>query len=126
LIGYIISPRRHYTERFPDALRDLSKWISEGRIIRNFHVVEGLEKAPEAFNMLFTGGNTGKLFVLAFSCSANFAALTPRFLELYGFLDSMHNSEQFKTWMPSGIVVDLTVWIAKKDNRREKLIVTRR
>jgi NADPH-dependent curcumin reductase CurA len=26
-------------------------------------VVEGLEKAPDAINMLFTGGNTGKLIV---------------------------------------------------------------
>jgi NADPH-dependent curcumin reductase CurA len=26
-------------------------------------VVEGLEKTPEAINMLFTGGNTGKLIV---------------------------------------------------------------
>ena len=25
--------------------------------------VEGLEKAPDAINMLFTGGNTGKLIV---------------------------------------------------------------
>jgi NADPH-dependent curcumin reductase CurA len=26
-------------------------------------VVEGLERAPEALNLLFTGGNTGKLIV---------------------------------------------------------------
>jgi NADPH-dependent curcumin reductase CurA len=26
-------------------------------------IVEGLEKAPDAINMLFTGGNTGKLIV---------------------------------------------------------------
>jgi len=25
--------------------------------------MEGLEKAPDAINMLFTGGNTGKLIV---------------------------------------------------------------
>ena len=35
----------------------------EGRIVRKFHIVEGLEKAPGALPLLFTGGNTGKLFV---------------------------------------------------------------
>jgi NADPH-dependent curcumin reductase CurA len=58
--------RSDYVERFPEALRNLSKWISEGRIVRKFHVVEGLERAPEALTLLFTGGNTGKLFVLTF------------------------------------------------------------
>lgn len=27
------------------------------------HIVEGLDKAPEALPMLYTGGNTGKLLV---------------------------------------------------------------
>ena len=27
------------------------------------HIVEGLENAPEALNLLFTGGNTGKVIV---------------------------------------------------------------
>ena len=35
--------------------------------MRKFHIVEGLEKAPEAFSLLFNGGNTGKLFVLTSS-----------------------------------------------------------
>jgi len=52
-----------YVDRYPEALRDLSKWVSEGRIVRKFHIVEGLEKAPEALPLLFTGGNTGKLVV---------------------------------------------------------------
>ena len=55
--------RFDYVDRFPEALRDLSKWIAEGRVVRKFHIVEGLEKAPEALPLLFTGGNTGKLFV---------------------------------------------------------------
>jgi NADPH-dependent curcumin reductase CurA len=55
--------RFDYADRFPEAVTDLSKWISEGRIVRKFHVVRGLEKAPEALPLLFTGGNTGKLFV---------------------------------------------------------------
>ncbi|KAH9004780.1 alcohol dehydrogenase [Lactarius hatsudake] len=52
-----------YADRYPEALTNLSKWISEGRIIRKFHIVEGLEKAPESLPLLFSGGNTGKLVV---------------------------------------------------------------
>jgi hypothetical protein len=52
-----------YADRFPEALADLSKWISEGRITRKYHVVEGLEEAPESLPLLFSGGNTGKLVV---------------------------------------------------------------
>lgn len=55
-----------YADRYPEAFVDLSKWLSEGRITRKFHVVEGLEKAPESLPLLFSGGNTGKLFVLVF------------------------------------------------------------
>jgi len=58
--GFIVTD---YRERYPEALRDLGKWISEGRIIRKFHVFEGLERAPEVYPLLFTGDNTGKLVV---------------------------------------------------------------
>ena len=61
-----INYRSDYAARYPEAVRDLSKWISEGRIIRKYHVVEGLERAPEALPLLFTGGNTGKLLVADF------------------------------------------------------------
>jgi len=58
--GFVVSD---YTARFPEALRELGKWISEGHIIRKYHIVEGLESAPKALPLLFTGGNTGKLVV---------------------------------------------------------------
>jgi hypothetical protein len=58
--GFVVAD---YTARFPEALREIGKWISEGRIIRKYHVVEGLESAPESLPLLFTGGNTGKLVV---------------------------------------------------------------
>jgi hypothetical protein len=58
--------RADYSARFPEALRDIGKWISEGRIIRKYHIVEGLESAPESLPLLFTGGNTGKLSVPSF------------------------------------------------------------
>jgi len=63
-------------DRFPEALGDLSKWIADGRIIRKYHVVQGLEKAPEALPLLFTGDNTGKLFV-PLSFQPQFLVLTP-------------------------------------------------
>jgi hypothetical protein len=52
-----------YADRFPEALADLGKWIAEGRIVRKYHIVQGLERAPEALSLLFTGDNTGKLSV---------------------------------------------------------------
>ncbi|KAI0280763.1 hypothetical protein BGY98DRAFT_289803 [Russula aff. rugulosa BPL654] len=52
-----------YADRFPEALADLGKWIAEGRIVRKYHIVQGLERAPEALSLLFTGDNTGKLVV---------------------------------------------------------------
>ncbi|KAH9063837.1 alcohol dehydrogenase [Lactarius vividus] len=58
--GFIVPD---YVDRFPEAFTNLGKWISEGRIIRKFHVVEGLEKAPESLPLLFSGGNIGKLVV---------------------------------------------------------------
>jgi NADPH-dependent curcumin reductase CurA len=44
----------------------MARWISEGKIKRKFHIVEGLEKCPEHLNILYTGGNTGKLWVSFF------------------------------------------------------------
>ncbi len=38
-------------------------WIAEGKIKFRTHLVEGLENAPDALNLLFTGGNTGKVIV---------------------------------------------------------------
>lgn len=53
--------RMDYTQRFPEAVQDMARWISEGKLKRKFHIVEGLEKCPEHLNLLYTGGNTGKL-----------------------------------------------------------------
>jgi len=60
LEGFIVTD---FSARYPEALRVLSKWVSEGRIIRKYHIVEGLASAPEALSLLFTGANTGKLVV---------------------------------------------------------------
>lgn len=41
----------------------MGTWLAEGRLVHAEHVVSGLERAPEALNMLFTGANTGKVIV---------------------------------------------------------------
>ena len=58
--GFIILD---YLDRFPAAQTEMAGWIAEGKIKSSEHVVEGLEKAPEALNLLFSGGNTGKVIV---------------------------------------------------------------
>ena len=52
-----------YVSRFMEAATQLGQWKMFGKIKDRETIVEGLEKAPEAINMLFTGGNTGKLIV---------------------------------------------------------------
>ncbi len=52
-----------YLDRFPEAVLQLVAWVEEGRLQWRDHVVDGLESAPRALNMLFTGENTGKLMV---------------------------------------------------------------
>ncbi len=52
-----------YLDRFPEAQMAMAGWVADGRILHSEHVVEGLERAPEALNLLFTGGNTGKVIV---------------------------------------------------------------
>ena len=52
-----------YQDRFGEAQGDLLTWVLEGKIKHAVHLVEGLENAPDALNLLFTGGNTGKVIV---------------------------------------------------------------
>jgi len=73
-------------------LKVLSKWVSEGRIIRKYHVIEGLESAPDALSLLFTGDNTGKLFVpLLYLLDIDVLAHT--ISELFVFLSLARNTE---------------------------------
>jgi NADPH-dependent curcumin reductase CurA len=58
--GFIILD---FIPRFPEAQMQMGGWIAEGKIKFRTHLVEGLEHAPEALNLLFTGGNTGKVIV---------------------------------------------------------------
>ncbi len=52
-----------YLDRFPAAQLEMAGWVMEGRIHHREHVVEGLDRAGEALNLLFSGGNTGKVVV---------------------------------------------------------------
>lgn len=52
-----------YASRFMEAATQLGQWKMFGKIKDRETIVEGLEKASDAINMLFTGGNTGKLIV---------------------------------------------------------------
>jgi len=52
-----------YHDRYPEARAWLSYHLRAGRLKQRLHVVEGLDRAPEALGMLFRGGNTGKLVV---------------------------------------------------------------
>ncbi len=52
-----------YFDRLAEAQAELATWLGEGRLRSAEHVVEGLEHAPDALNLLFTGGNTGKVVV---------------------------------------------------------------
>jgi NADPH-dependent curcumin reductase len=58
--GFIILD---YFDRFEQAQAELAGWLAAGKIKAAEHIVEGLEHAPEALNLLFTGGNTGKVMV---------------------------------------------------------------
>jgi NADPH-dependent curcumin reductase len=52
-----------YVPRFMEAATQLGQWKMFGKIKDRETIVEGLEKTPDAINMLFTGANTGKLIV---------------------------------------------------------------
>src|SRR5215467_10224920 len=52
-----------YVHRFMEAATQLGQWKMFGKIKDRETIVEGLEKAPDAINMLFTGDNIGKLLV---------------------------------------------------------------
>lgn len=52
-----------YLRRAGEAIADLADWVTEGKLKYETDVVDGLDNAPEAFNRLFTGANTGKVMV---------------------------------------------------------------
>jgi NADPH-dependent curcumin reductase len=50
-----------YTARFPQAMRDLSDWLKQGKLKTREDIVAGIETFPETLLKLFNGENLGKL-----------------------------------------------------------------
>jgi NADPH-dependent curcumin reductase CurA len=58
--GFIILD---YASKFTEAAKQLGIWKMTGKLKDKQTILKGLDKAPEAINMLFTGANTGKLLL---------------------------------------------------------------
>ena len=59
--GFIILD---FASRFAEAQMELASMVLNGTLRHQEHLVEGLENAPKALNLLFTGGNHGKTLVV--------------------------------------------------------------
>jgi len=58
--GFIVSD---YMGMTPQFLADMGKWVKEGKMKWHETVVDGVDKAPDAFIGLFKGANFGKMIV---------------------------------------------------------------
>jgi NADPH-dependent curcumin reductase CurA len=58
--GFIVTD---YMSRAQEAMPELIKWYTEGKLKYRVDVVEGLREAPRALNKLFDGTNQGKLII---------------------------------------------------------------
>ncbi len=52
-----------YAARFNEALVQLGQWYAAGKLKDRQTIVEGLDRAPDALSMLFSGANIGKTIV---------------------------------------------------------------
>jgi NADPH-dependent curcumin reductase CurA len=50
-----------YAARYPEAIRDIARWMAEGRFKSREDVVEGIDTFPQTLLKLFEGSNFGKL-----------------------------------------------------------------
>ena len=55
----------HFPECFDEAMADLTRWLDDGSIVMPEHVLDGIDRYPEALEFMFDGGNIGKLMVRA-------------------------------------------------------------
>ncbi|TFY71010.1 hypothetical protein EVG20_g2003 [Dentipellis fragilis] len=58
--GFIVVDHQSVFEK---ASKQIATWLADGSIKRRYHIVDGLEKAAEAINLLFTGKNLGKVIL---------------------------------------------------------------
>lgn len=54
---------RDYVHRVPEAFVDLMSWEQAGTITFREHILQGIEQFPAAVDMIFKGGNQGKLMI---------------------------------------------------------------
>lgn len=59
--GFIIT--QDYGDRFDEFFQQMSKWVADKHIVFKEHIVDDLEKAPDAFIGMLEGQNFGKLVV---------------------------------------------------------------
>jgi len=52
-----------FLDRYDQFRTDMLNWRAEGRMILEEHLIDGLERAPEALCELFTGGRIGKTLI---------------------------------------------------------------
>jgi hypothetical protein len=52
-----------HVDRYPEFVREVGGWLKSGALKHPETVVDGLDKAPEAFLGLFAGENVGKMIV---------------------------------------------------------------
>lgn len=60
--GFIVS---NYTDKFPEAMKQLTTWIGEEKLTYKETIVEGFENTPQAFLDMMDGKNKGKMVVKA-------------------------------------------------------------
>ena len=60
MTGFVVGD---YLSRWGEGLRDMAAWLAEGKLKSREHIVEGIEKFPDALLMLFSGANHGKLIL---------------------------------------------------------------
>ena len=58
--GFIIFD---HNDRYPDFVRDAAGWIADGSLKHRETIVDGIERAPQAFIGLLEGENVGKMLV---------------------------------------------------------------
>jgi NADPH:quinone reductase len=60
LQGFIVS---NYSDRFGEALKQLTQWVNDGALKYTETVIDGFDKLPDTFLGLFSGKNQGKMLV---------------------------------------------------------------
>ncbi len=58
--GFVVS---HYAAQYPKAISEISELMRSGKLVLPEHIVEGIDRFPEALFMLFNGKHLGNLVV---------------------------------------------------------------